>query len=79
MSTPTETRDAVAAEVRASLARDGRAAQTLASDTGISKAALSRKLRGLTPFYVEELLAIAVALDVDPAKFVSIASEPVAA
>ena len=65
--TATQIREAVAAEVRAALARDGRKAVQLADETGISTAALSRKLRGLTPFYVEELLSIAAALDIEPA------------
>ncbi|MGC4154818.1 MAG: helix-turn-helix transcriptional regulator [Propionicimonas sp.] len=65
--TATQIREAVAAEVRAALARDGRKAARLAEEAGISPAALSRKLRGLTPFYVEELLNIADALNIDPA------------
>lgn len=62
----TDTRSVVAAEVRASLARKGESAAWLAEATGISKAALSRKLRGDTSFTVEEVVAVAVALSVDP-------------
>lgn len=58
-------RGAVAAEVRAALARDGRTAAALAEGSGISKSALSRKMRGLAPIYVEELVAIATTLGID--------------
>lgn len=73
--TNSQYREAIAGEVRAALARDGRKASELAEATGISKAALSRKLRGLTPFYVEELISIAGALEVEPGHLVA----PVAA
>ena len=69
--TPTDTRSAVAAEVRASLARAGQTASWLAEHAQISKQALSRKLRGDTSFTVEELVAVSVALDVDPAHLVA--------
>lgn len=58
-------RKTVAAEVRAALARDGRSAAALAGATGISKTSLSRKLRGQTPLYVEEIVLIAHALGID--------------
>lgn len=63
--TTTQHRKAIAAEVRAALARDGRSAAALSEATGISKTALSRKMRGLTPFYVEEIVIVAGALGVD--------------
>lgn len=59
-------RDAIAAEVRAAIARDGRKAADIAAMTGISTSALSRKLKGLAPFWVDELLSIAAVLNVDP-------------
>ena len=68
--TTADTRKAIAAEVRASLARDGRPATWLATATDISKTALSRKLKGDVSFTVEELVAVALALDVDPAALV---------
>ena len=74
MSSP-QHRETVAAEVRAALARDGRKAAALAEATGISRTSLSRKLRGLTPFYVEELIAIASALDVDAGALITAAYE----
>lgn len=67
---PTDTRSAVAAEMRAALARAGRTASWLAERTQISKQALSRKLRGDTSFTVEELVSASVALDVDPSTLV---------
>lgn len=63
---PTNTRSAIAAEVRAALARKGQSAAWLAVEAGISKAALSRKLRGEVSFTVEELVLVADALDVEP-------------
>lgn len=63
---PTNTRSAIAAEARAALARKGQSAAWLAEDAGISKAALSRKLRGEVSFTVEELVLVAEALAVEP-------------
>jgi len=65
-------RQAVAAEVRAALGRDGRSNAQLAAAAGMSTAALSRKLRALNSFHVEELLAIADALQVDAGRFVDV-------
>lgn len=65
-------RKAIAAEVRAALGRDGRNAAALAEATGISTSALSRKLKAQAPFWTEELLLIAAALNADPAAFVAI-------
>ena len=61
----TDTRSAVAAEVRASLARKGETAAWLSESAGISKTALSRKLRGDVSFTVEEVVAVADALGID--------------
>lgn len=63
---PTEAREYVAAEVRAALARDGRTAAQLAADAGIPRSSLSKKMRALVAFNVEEVLAIALALSIDP-------------
>lgn len=63
---PTTTRSAIAAEVRAALARKGQSAAWLAEEAGISKAALSRKLRGDVSFTVEELVLVAIALAIEP-------------
>lgn len=69
MDTTPNTRSAVAAEVRASLGRAGRSAAWLAQSAGISRAALSRKLRGDVSFTVEELVLVALALGVEPDTF----------
>ena len=68
--THTEAREYIAAEARAALARDGRSAAQLAEAAGIPRSSLSKKLRGLVSFTVEEVVAIAVALDIDPAALV---------
>lgn len=59
------TREAIAAEVRASLARSAQSALWLAERSGISKTSLSLKLKGQRSFSVEELLAVADALGID--------------
>jgi len=64
--TPQVRRQAIASEIRAALARDGRTASTLATDAGMSRAALSRKLRGLASFSVDELIEVAFRLNVEP-------------
>ena len=58
-------REAIAAEVRASLARANRPAAWLADRAGISKTALSLKLKAQRSFTVEELLSVADALGID--------------
>lgn len=70
MKTPTAHRSAVAAEVRAALARDGRTATALAIGSGISRGALSRKMNAETPFTVDELLAVAAVLDISPGSLI---------
>lgn len=62
----TEAREYVAAEVRAALARDGRSAAQLATDSGIPRSSLSKKMRAQVSLTVEEALAIATALGIDP-------------
>jgi len=69
--TSTQHRQAVAAEVRAALARDGRRQADLAREVGISRAALSRKMRGETPFYVEEVVSIASVLGIDAGRLIA--------
>lgn len=66
-----ETRRYIAGEVRAALARDGRSGAQLSKDAGVAPSALHRKLKGITSFTVEEIVSVAVALDVDPASFVA--------
>jgi len=59
----------VASEVRASIARAGVTATDVAKATGMSKATLSRKLRGFTPFNAEDLASIAAVVDAQPSDF----------
>lgn len=68
--TTSQAREYVAAEVRAALARDGRSAAQLASDSGIPRSSLSKKLRAQVSLTVEELLAISTALSIDPGTLV---------
>ncbi len=75
----TEAREYVAAEVRAALARDGRSAAQLATDSGIPRSSLSKKMRAQVSLTVEETLAIAVALNVDPASLLPATTAQVAA
>jgi len=58
------TREAVAAEVRAVMGRKNKSAKWLSEATGISKAALSRKLNGSVGFTLAEAMSIATALGV---------------
>ena len=59
----------VASEVRASIARAGVTAKDVSLATGISQAALSRKLRGIAPFDVLELALIADYLGIEAVVF----------
>lgn len=77
--TTAEAREYVAGEVRATLARDGRSAAQLAVDTGIPRSSLSKKMRALVSLTVEEVLAIAAALHVDPGALLPPASDKAAA
>lgn len=78
MTTP-EVREFVAAEVRAALARDGRSAAQLATDSGIPRSSLSKKMRAQVSITAEELLAISKALAIDPGTLLPSASAQVAA
>lgn len=79
MTSTQQSRQAVAAEVRAALARAGRRQADLAREVGISRAALSRKMRGEGAFYVEEIVAIADALGIDAGRLVATATAATAA
>lgn len=54
----------VAAAVRAAMTQSGKSANRLATETGMSRQALARRLNGPAPFTVGELAVIAAALDV---------------
>ena len=60
-TTPTAT---TGVNVRAEMARRGVTQMTLARKIGLSQAAVSARLKGKTPFDINELVQIAVALDV---------------
>lgn len=61
----------VAAEIRAVLARNQTSGKQLAGHLGISQFAVSRRLRGETPFSVDELSATADFLGIPLATLVS--------
>ncbi|MDO5501509.1 MAG: helix-turn-helix transcriptional regulator [Propionibacteriaceae bacterium] len=61
MHTPTQT---VGANSRAEVARRGLTQAALAEVIGVSQSQLSKRLRGVIPFDVNEVAAIANALDV---------------
>ena len=60
-TTPTAT---TGVNVRAEMAPRGVTQMTLARKIGLSQAAVSARLKGKTPFDINELVQIAVALDV---------------
>ena len=66
----TTTAQRVAATVRAEMARRKITQTAAASGLGMSQAALSRRLTGVTPFDVEELSALADLLGVSTAMLV---------
>lgn len=57
-------RTAVAAEVRAELARQNKTYTSLAVATDISVDTLRRRLNGHKPFYVEELVSVSRFLEI---------------
>ena len=61
----------MAAEVRAAIARAGLPRARVADAAGMHRQLLSRKLNGHTPFLIEEVVAIAKAIDVPPDELVS--------
>lgn len=61
MSTTTRT---VAANTRAEIARVGSGVQSLAEKIGLNRVTLGRRLSGQLPFTIDEIVAIARALDV---------------
>lgn len=59
------TAEVVGATVRAELSRRGKSQTDLAAVLGLTQPAVSKRLRGVTPFDVNELAAVAAALDLD--------------
>lgn len=66
-------RAAVAGEVRAAIARAGRKQSEVGEAAGISRAAMSQKMRGRAPLYIEEVYALAEVLSADPAAWITAA------
>lgn len=65
----TTSRNRVAGEVRASIARSGMKPFRIAQDAGIPQSTLSRRLSGKSAFSVDELIKIAAVLDVEVSTF----------
>lgn len=65
----TFTRDAVAAEVRAALARANVTQSALAAQIRLSPAGLSERLSGARAFTTDDLAEIAAVLGIDPFTF----------
>jgi transcriptional regulator with XRE-family HTH domain len=72
------TRRAIAAEIRAELARQDKGTRELARFMGVDHGTVSFRLRGIRSFRAEELSAIADWLGVPVAQFVPKASTEVA-
>ena len=62
-------RESIAAEVRAQLARRRRSARSVALELGWTQTYMSRRINGRIPFNVDDLAAIAEALDVPVISF----------
>ena len=75
----TSHRSRVAAEVRAAVARNGISRGDLAEKLGINPDVLSRKLNGSAPIGLDEIAAIARALNIDPRKLINTALAATAA
>lgn len=69
------TAEVVGATVRAELARAGKSQTDLAAVLGVTQTAVSKRLRGVTPFDVNELAAVADALGLDLAVLIADANQ----
>lgn len=70
------TAEVVGATVRAELARAGKSQTDLAAVLGVTQTAISKRLRGVTPFDVNELAKVAVALGIDMSVLIADAGQP---
>lgn len=70
-------RMATAAEVRAAVARTGITLKEISGKVDLSLSVLSRKMRGSAPLSVEEIVAIAHAIDVQPTELIETITEAV--
>jgi transcriptional regulator with XRE-family HTH domain len=69
----TTTRERIAAEVRAELARQGKRHGFVAEILGLDKGSVSHRLTGRRDFRAEEIVAIAAALGVPASQFLDTA------
>lgn len=60
-------RENIASNIRAAAGRMGLRQADIAKVTGLSRSAVNRKWRGAAPITIDEYLAIADALDMNPA------------
>lgn len=65
---------AVAANIRAELARQRVSQAQVAERLGLSQAAVSRRLSGQTPFEIDEVAEVASLLDVAPSHLLGVAA-----
>lgn len=65
----------VAAELRALMARNAKRQKDLSEHLGMSPSALSARLNGKAPLTVDEVVAICLWLDADPAEILGNALE----
>jgi transcriptional regulator with XRE-family HTH domain len=74
----TTTRHAIAAEVRAELARQNKTQRDLAEILGLPQSSVNLRLKGERAFRAEEIVAMADGLHVPTERFLNIQIEPVA-
>lgn len=70
---------AVAAEVRAEIARQGVTQRSVADASDIHRVSLGRKLRGQTDFYLDEFLRVCEAIHTSPSELIRRAEDVVEA
>lgn len=71
-------RDAIAAEVRAEIARQGKSQREIAAMIDVAQPSLQLRLKGDRPFRAEELVKLAEALGVPADRFLPAAPAPLA-
>lgn len=74
----TTTRQAIAGEVRAELARQHKTQRDLAEILGIDQSSVNLRLKGVRAFRAEEIVAMAAGLGVPTERFLTTPAESVA-
>lgn len=74
-----DSREAIAAEVRAAAGRAGMKQSVLARKSSIKRSTMNRKWNGETPFTVDELMRVADALNIAPGTLIPKDSQSIAA